>query len=79
MEKYPGMAFPPDTLSPRQWVADIVYFPAETALLRRARAIGCRTLSGAGMAIFQAIKAFELFTGITPDQRAMAEHFEAAA
>jgi shikimate dehydrogenase len=79
MEKYPGLPFPSDGLSPGQWVADIVYFPAETELLRRARAIGCRTLSGAGMAIFQAIKAFELFTGITPDRGAMAEHFEAAA
>jgi shikimate dehydrogenase len=31
------------------------------------------------MAIFQAIKAFELFTGLTPDRDAMAQHFEAAA
>ena len=26
------------------WVADIIYFPAETELLRAARALGCRTL-----------------------------------
>lgn len=79
MEKYPGVPFDTGALSARQWVADIVYFPTETELLRQARAIGCRTLAGTGMAIFQAIKAFELFTGITPDHGAMAQHFEAAA
>jgi shikimate dehydrogenase len=79
MEKYPGVPFATEALEPRHWVADIVYFPAETELLKRARALGCRTLSGTGMAIFQAIKSFELFTGLTPDRAAMAQHFEAAA
>jgi shikimate dehydrogenase len=79
MDKYPGVPFATEALSRRPWVADIVYFPAETELLKRARALGCRTLAGTGMAIFQAIKAFELFTGLTPDREAMAQHFEAAA
>lgn len=79
MEKYPGIPFDTAALAARQWVADIVYFPTETRLLREARARGCRTLAGTGMAIFQAIKAFELFTGLTPDRHAMAQHFDAAA
>lgn len=79
MAKYPGMPFDAALLRPAQWVADIVYFPPETALLRAARATGCRTLSGIGMAIGQAVRAFELFTGVKPDRRAMADHFEAAA
>lgn len=79
MDKYPGVPFATEALSRRPWVADIVYFPAETELLKRARALGCRTLAGTGMAICQAIKAFELFTGLTPDREAMAQHFEAAA
>jgi shikimate dehydrogenase len=79
MEKYPGVPFEMAWLRSHQWVADIVYFPAETELLRRAQAVGCRTLAGTGMAIFQAIKAFELFTGLKPDRAAMARHFEAAA
>lgn len=79
MHKYPGMALPAGTLSPRQWVAEIVYFPAETELLRVARSLGCRTLAGTGMAVYQAVKAFELFTGIAPDRAAMIEHFRAAA
>jgi shikimate dehydrogenase len=79
MVKYPGTPFDTTLLSPEKWVADIVYFPAETALLRAAREIGCRTLPGIGMAIYQAVRAFELFTGRNADYRAMADHFEAAA
>jgi shikimate dehydrogenase len=79
MDKYPGVAFDPAALAAGQWVADVVYFPAETELLRRAKERGCRTLPGTGMAIFQAVKAFEHFTQITPDPDAMARHFEAAA
>ena len=54
-------------LRPDLWVAEIVYFPLETALLRAARALGCRTVDGGGMAIFQGTEAFRLFTGISPD------------
>ena len=79
MAKYPGLPFPAELLQPRHWVAEIIYFPAETELLRHARALGCRTLAGSGMAIAQAARAFELFTGKAPDMRTMAAHFEAAA
>ncbi len=78
MAKYPGTPFDTSLLARDQWVADVVYFPAETELLAKARAIGCRTLSGTGMAIYQAFRAFELFTGEHADRRAMADHFEAA-
>lgn len=77
MAKYPGLPFAPALLTPRHWVAEIIYFPAETELLRLARRLGCRTLSGLGMAINQAVRAFELFTGLAPDKAAMARHFEA--
>lgn len=77
MAKYPGMPVAREWLRPEVWVADIVYFPAETELLRTAREIGCATLPGAGMAIFQAVKAFELITGIIPDAAQMARHFDA--
>ena len=59
------------------WVADIVYFPLETELLRVARARGCRTLDGGGMAVLQAVEAFRLFTGIMPDAERMLRHFAA--
>ncbi len=78
MASYPGSPLPLAWLRPALWVADIIYFPAETALLRGARALGSVTLPGAGMAIYQAVKAFELFSGIAPDAEAMARHFLAA-
>lgn len=79
MAKLSGTPFPTEWLRPDQWVADVIYFPAETELLRDARMIGCRTLPGIGMAIGQAVKAFEHFTGRAADMAAMAHHFEAAA
>lgn len=78
MAKYPGVPFVADWLTPRQWVAEIIYFPEETELLRHARKLGCRALSGTGMAIHQAVRSFELFTGIAADPAAMAGHFVAA-
>lgn len=78
MASYPGSPIPLGWLKPRHWVADIIYFPAETALLQAARSFGCTLLPGAGMAIFQAVKAFELFSGIAPDADAMTRHFLAA-
>ena len=78
MAKYPGLPLPAELLQRRHFVADIVYFPLETPLLRQARALGCRTLSGIGMAIGQAARAFELFTGMAADRTAMAGFFEAA-
>jgi quinate/shikimate dehydrogenase (NAD+) len=75
MAKYPGLPFAPSLLTQRHWVAEIIYFPAETALLTLARERGCRCLSGLGMAVNQAVRAFELFTGITPDKAAMTGHF----
>ena len=76
MAKYPGMALPAHLLHRSLWVADIVYFPLETELLRTARALGCRTMGGGGMAVFQAVGAFRLFTGIDPDPERMRQHFQ---
>ena len=78
MADYPGLPLPAELLHPALWVADIVYFPMETALLERARALGCRTLDGGGMAVFQAVEAFRLFTGITPDAERMLRDFASA-
>ncbi|MGL4280223.1 MAG: shikimate dehydrogenase, partial [Albidovulum sp.] len=63
-------------LRPDLWVADIIYFPLETALLAKARALGCRTMGGGGMVVFQAAEAMRLFTGVTPDSARMLAHFE---
>ncbi|NWE40175.1 shikimate dehydrogenase [Pseudomonas yamanorum] len=76
MAKLPGMPVPLHTLHAGLWVAEIVYFPLETELLRNARALGCRTLDGGNMAVFQAVKAFELFSGEVADAERMLAHFQ---
>ena len=75
MVGHPGVALDPKLLEKRHWVAEIVYFPLETELLRAARAKGCRTLDGGGMVVFQAAAAFRLFTGREPDAERMLRHF----
>jgi shikimate dehydrogenase len=79
MAHMPGSPVPLELLTNRLWVADIVYFPIETELLRAARERGCRCLPGAGMAVFQAVRAFELFTGLKPDHHRMKATFDAFA
>ena len=73
--EHPGLPVSERLLRPDLWVAEIVYFPLETPLLKRARALGCRTLDGGGMAVFQAAAAFEIFTGCKADRERMLQHF----
>jgi shikimate dehydrogenase len=75
MDKLPGLPLPAELLHPGLWVAEIVYFPIETELLKAARARGCATVDGGGMAVFQAVGAFRLFTGLEPDAARMEIHF----
>jgi shikimate dehydrogenase len=75
MANQPQAPFDTSQLQPAQWVADIVYFPLETTLLRDARRIGCATLDGSGMAVHQAAEAFEIFTGRKPNIPRMLQSF----
>jgi shikimate dehydrogenase len=77
MAAHPGSAVPKELLRANLWVADIVYFPLETQLLQSARAAGCATLDGGGMVVFQAARAFEIFTGRRADGERMRRHFAA--
>lgn len=53
-----------DCLHKDQLVCDIIYHPRETLLLQQAKSKGCRTLSGAGMLLYQGAEAFRLWTGV---------------
>ncbi len=75
MDKLPGLPLPAELVRADLWVSEVVYFPLETALLRLARARGCRISDGGGMAVGQAVGAFELFTGVTPDAGRIEQHF----
>ncbi len=75
MAKLPGMPLDASLLRPGLWVAEVVYFPLETALLKAARALGCPVSDGGGMAVGQAVGAFELFTGKAADAGRIRAHF----
>lgn len=75
MHHHPGMPLDEALLRPEFWVSDIVYRPLQTRLLTVARGLGCATLDGGRMAVFQAVEAMELITGLEPDPERMRRHF----
>jgi len=77
MAAHPGIPLDADLLRPELWVADCVYRPLDTELLRAARGRGCRVAHGGGMAVYQAAAGFELFTGRSADPDRMTTHLEA--
>jgi shikimate dehydrogenase len=77
MASVPGLPLDRALLRPDLWIAEVVYFPVDTELLRAARSLGCRTLDGTDMAIYQAVEAFQLFTGLEADVARMRATFNA--
>lgn len=61
-----------EALPSRAAVCDLIYFPAETELLRAARRLGHQTVNGLGMLLWQAIFALEHFTDTRIDGPSMA-------
>lgn len=75
MAAHPGAPLDLELIESRHWVADIVYRPIETELVRGARAKGCEVLDGGRMAVGQAADAFRIFTGLDADPDRMRAHF----
>mgnify|MGYP000670260793 FL=1 len=48
---------------PGKIVADIIYNPQETKLLKMAREAGCKTFNGMYMLLYQGAEAFRIWTG----------------
>jgi shikimate dehydrogenase len=67
------LPFDPNLLRSEQVVADLVYHPLETALLRAASDRGCTIVDGLSMLIHQAVLQEELWTGHRPDPTVMRE------
>ena len=63
----------PSAFRAGQWAVDRVYNPEATRFLVEAGNRGARTLSGMEMLIYQAMDAFEAWTGQRPPYEAMAE------
>jgi shikimate dehydrogenase len=78
MSGFPGNPVPVEALRPDLWVADVIYSPIKTELIKAAAATGARVLTGGGMCVHQAVDAFRLFTGITPDVARMHRVFNEA-
>ncbi len=64
LRKNDPLPFPPELLNASQIYCDIVY--TETMMMKKAEGIGCTVLGGIGMLLWQAIFAFEIWTGIQP-------------
>lgn len=70
------LAIDTETLSRRTLVADVVYDPPETWLLRAAEDRDCPTIDGLTLLIEQAALAFEIWTHASADRQAMREAVE---
>lgn len=78
MVGHEGAPLPVAELHPALWVADAVYRPVRTQLIRAAEALGCRTLDGGRMVVGQAADTFRLITGVAPDRERMRRDFLAS-
>jgi shikimate dehydrogenase len=72
-----GCPVAPELLHADLWVADAVYTPLWTPLLRAARERGARVMTGRELCIAQAVDAFRLFTGLEPSREVIANTFDA--
>lgn len=64
------------SLTPEMVVADVIFNPPQTRLLRDAAARDCRTLDGLGMLVNQGVIGFRIWTGVDPDRAVMREALE---
>jgi shikimate dehydrogenase len=67
MKEKDPLPVPVETLTAEKVVCDAVYFVGrETALVRRARKMGARTVSGGRMLLYQGVQAQRIWTGREP-------------
>jgi shikimate dehydrogenase len=57
----------PEWLNSKMIVMDLVYCPLETEFLKSSKKVGCKTVNGIGMLLYQGASAFEIWTGVKPD------------
>ncbi len=67
MQHQPALRLSLDAADPGLTVADIVYVPLQTPLLREAAARGLRAVEGLCMLLHQAVPGFEAWFGIRPE------------
>ncbi len=71
------MPLPASAIQASQWVADAVYHPLWTPLLKAAQKAGATVMTGRELAIHQAVDAFRLFTGVPASEAVIGATFDA--
>ena len=67
MDGKSDMRIPLDALNRNATVTDLVYAPLETPFLAHAKSVGCQTVDGLGMLLYQATPGFERWFGMKPE------------
>ncbi len=79
MKGFPNdIPVPAETIQKGMLVLDTIYNPEITMLLEVAKEKGAQPVSGKDMLIYQAMKAFELWTGKAPEYEVMERAFREA-
>jgi shikimate dehydrogenase len=69
MYQYPGNPLPKALVHDQQWAFDAIYTPLETEFLADARAKGLDVILGSELMFYQALDAFEIWTGHQPQEQ----------
>jgi shikimate dehydrogenase len=72
------LSFDVPVIESAQFVFDVVAFPAETPLVRKATAMGKQVIDGTEVVVLQAVEQFVLYTGIRPQQEQIQKAFRFA-
>lgn len=71
-----GIPIEPSAIQASQWVADAVYHPLWTPLLKAAQKAGATVMTGRELSIHQAVDAFRLFTGLEASEAVVGAAFD---
>jgi len=73
--KTPGMPISAAAIGPQKWAFDAIYTPIDTEFLQCCANAGMKIVSGFDLFFYQALNAFEIFTGTKPDpEKVMSEY-----
>jgi shikimate dehydrogenase len=73
-----SLDFEIESLNAKMVVADVIFSPPKTRLIRDAQSRGCSALDGLGMLVNQGVIGVEFWTGIQPDVTVMKKSLEMA-
>lgn len=72
------LALDVDSLKPGMVVADVIFSPPRTRLIRDAETRGCKAIDGLGMIVNQGVVSIQYWTGVNPEPAVMRKAVEEA-